>query len=180
MGVKLGKIGHHEWAWGRRTSERQPWGSAWKGFSTPHTRWHLQVREGGNVDFFGAYTRTQRGSSLSVTSLLPPGPCGQPGSQPRPMEREAAPGPPSPCPWMGAGRAGAGPSLSNSATSAASCRTSLPWGPQEAGPPPSTAHLLGEALPAWISFSVNRLHHSDLFHQATIYFRPGVVTHLVY
>jgi len=47
VGGKLGTIGHHEWAWGRRTSETQPWGSAWKGFSTPRTRWHLQVREGG-------------------------------------------------------------------------------------------------------------------------------------
>jgi len=80
VGVKLGKIGHHEWAWGRRTSERQPWGSAWKGFSTPRTRWHLQVRERGNVDFFGAYTRTQRGSSLSVTSLLSPGPAASRGA----------------------------------------------------------------------------------------------------
>lgn len=80
VGGKLGTIGHHEWAWGRRTSETQPWGSAWKGFSTPRTRWHLQVREGGNVDFFGAYTQMQRGSSLSATSLLPPGPAASRGA----------------------------------------------------------------------------------------------------
>lgn len=56
-----------------------------KGFP-PHTQDGIcRLEKGGNIDFFGAYSQTQQGSSFSVTSLLPPGPAASPGTSPDPQ-----------------------------------------------------------------------------------------------
>lgn len=114
-----------------------------------------------------------------MTSLLPPGPAASWGASLDPQRGDRS-GAASSVSLDGSWPGWRWPIAERLTNQCCFLRDQPPWGPREPGPPPSTAHLLGAALLAWISFSVNRLHHRDLFHQATIYFRPGVVTHSVY
>ncbi|XDA76103.1 hypothetical protein R6Z07M_006243 [Ovis aries] len=87
-----------------------------------------------------------------MTSLLPPGPAASWGASLDPQRGDRS-GAASSVSLDGSWSGWRWPIAERLTNQCCFLRDQPPWGPREPGPPPSTAHLLGAALLAWISFS---------------------------